>query len=93
MDKTVDETCFEGDDVSHLLSGFATTKLYRRNNKFVMKTYFLRVAFSCTSIYSNDIERRSKVYLSDWTDGFKNIRKVIPAVLFLYFACLSPAIR
>lgn len=39
-----------------------------------------------------DIERRSKVYVSDWTDGFKNMKKVIPAVLFLYFACLSPAI-
>ncbi len=30
--------------------------------------------------------------MSDWTDGFKNLKKVIPAVLFLYFACLSPAI-
>ena len=40
-----------------------------------------------------DFERRKKVYLSDWTDGFKNLKKVIPAVLFLYFACLSPAIR
>ena len=36
--------------------------------------------------------RRRKVYLSDWTDGFKNLKKVIPAILFLYFACLSPAI-
>ena len=40
-----------------------------------------------------DIQRRKEVYLSDWTDGFKNLKKVIPAVLFLYFACLSPAIR
>eukprot|EP00536_Pseudo-nitzschia_multiseries_P001112 jgi/Psemu1/317492/estExt_fgenesh1_pm.C_140002 len=39
-----------------------------------------------------DIERRKKCYVSDWTDGFKNLKKVIPAVLFLYFACLSPAI-
>ena len=35
---------------------------------------------------------RSKVYISDWTDGFKSLKKVIPAILFLYFACLSPAI-
>lgn len=42
---------------------------------------------------SKDIERRKKCYLSDWTDGFKNLKKVIPAVMFLYFACLSPAIR
>eukprot|EP00977_Amphora_coffeiformis_P010762 scaffold2518_cov178-Amphora_coffeaeformis.AAC.21 len=40
----------------------------------------------------SDIVRRRKVYASDWTDGFKNKRKVIPAILFLYFACLSPAV-
>ena len=40
----------------------------------------------------NDIARRRKVYASDWTDGFKRLRKVIPAILFLYFACLSPAV-
>jgi len=39
-----------------------------------------------------DVRRRRKVYLSDWTDAFKNKRKVIPAILFLYFACLSPAV-
>jgi hypothetical protein len=39
-----------------------------------------------------DIRKRSKVYKSDWTDGFKRKRKVIPAILFLYFACLSPAV-
>jgi len=43
-------------------------------------------------VMMKDIERRSKCYVSDWTDGFKNLKKVIPAVLFLYFACLSPAI-
>jgi HCO3- transporter family len=36
--------------------------------------------------------KRGKVYASDWTDGFSNLKKVIPAILFLYFACLSPAI-
>jgi hypothetical protein len=40
----------------------------------------------------DDIRRRKKVYWSDWEDGFKNKRKVIPAILFLYFACLSPAV-
>jgi hypothetical protein len=39
-----------------------------------------------------DVRRRSKVYKSDWTDGFKKKRKIIPAILFLYFACLSPAV-
>jgi solute carrier family 4 anion exchanger 3 len=42
--------------------------------------------------FRQDVIRRSKVYVSDWTDGFKNLKKVIPAILFLYFACLSPAI-
>mmetsp|Transcript_6455 Transcript_6455/g.7440 ORF Transcript_6455/g.7440 Transcript_6455/m.7440 type:complete len:650 (-) Transcript_6455:2756-4705(-) len=45
-----------------------------------------------SKVMIHDIERRSKCYVSDWTDGFKNMKKVIPAVLFLYFACLSPAI-
>ena len=39
-----------------------------------------------------DIQRRRKVYASDWTDAFKDMKKVIPAILFLYFACLSPAV-
>lgn len=39
-----------------------------------------------------DIKRRKKVYISDWTDAFQNKRRVIPAILFLYFACLSPAV-
>lgn len=45
-----------------------------------------------SKVMIHDIERRSKCYLSDWIDGFKNMKKVIPAVMFLYFACLSPAI-
>jgi hypothetical protein len=40
----------------------------------------------------NDILRRRKYYKSDWTDAFKKKRLVVPAVLFLYFACLAPAV-
>ena len=40
-----------------------------------------------------DIKLRKEYYLDDWTVGFSNKRKIIPAILFLYFACLSPAIR
>lgn len=40
----------------------------------------------------DDVVRRAKQYGSDWTDGFKNMGKVLPAVLFLYFSCLSPAV-
>ncbi len=40
----------------------------------------------------NDVRRRRKHYISDWTDAFKKKRQVIPAVLFLYFACLAPAV-
>ena len=39
-----------------------------------------------------DIRRRSEFYVSDWTDAFKKKRQVLPAILFLYFACLSPAV-
>jgi HCO3- transporter family len=40
----------------------------------------------------DDVRRRSKVYASDWTDAFKNKRKIVPAILFLYFSCLAPAV-
>ena len=40
----------------------------------------------------NDFLRRRKCYISDWTDAFKKKRLVIPAILFLYFACLAPAV-
>jgi len=39
-----------------------------------------------------DISKRKKHYISDWTDAFKNKRQVIPAILFLFFACLAPAV-
>ena len=42
--------------------------------------------------FRNDVARRNKWYISDWVDGFKKKRLVIPAVLFLYFACLAPAV-
>lgn len=40
----------------------------------------------------DDMLRRREVYASDWTDAFTNMKKVIPAILFLYFACLAPAV-
>lgn len=39
-----------------------------------------------------DLNRRKVHYISDWTDGFKHKRQTVPAILFLYFACLSPAV-
>ena len=45
-----------------------------------------------THEFRKDILRRRKYYVSDWTDGFKKKRQVVPAVLFLYFACLAPAV-
>lgn len=39
-----------------------------------------------------DLNRRRPHYISDWADGFKDKRHSIPAILFLYFACLSPAV-
>lgn len=40
----------------------------------------------------HDVKERNKVYASDWKDAFKKKRQVAPAILFLYFACLSPAV-
>lgn len=42
--------------------------------------------------FKDDVRRRRNVYWSDWTDGLINLRKVVPAILFLYFACLAPAV-
>lgn len=39
-----------------------------------------------------DINRRKKYYSSDWVDGIKNPQQTVPAILFLYFACLAPAV-
>jgi len=40
----------------------------------------------------DDLSRRLPHYVSDWTDGFRNKRQVFPAILFLYFSCLAPAV-
>mmetsp|Transcript_12530 Transcript_12530/g.15739 ORF Transcript_12530/g.15739 Transcript_12530/m.15739 type:complete len:776 (+) Transcript_12530:132-2459(+) len=39
-----------------------------------------------------DVQRVRKNYVSDFTDAFQNKRQIIPAVLFLYFACVAPAV-
>ena len=51
-----------------------------------------QLMFISLLFYRKDLLRRRPHYLSDWTDGFKRKRQVIPAVLFLYFACLAPAV-
>ncbi|KAJ8601278.1 hypothetical protein CTAYLR_007749 [Chrysophaeum taylorii] len=40
----------------------------------------------------DDLKRRTKVYGSDWTDGFRSPGKTIGAIAFLYFAVLAPAV-
>jgi hypothetical protein len=47
-----------------------------------------------STYHRSDIQARKKHYVSDWTDAFKNKnkRQCIPAVLFLYFACLAPVV-
>lgn len=52
-------------------------------------THLLALPFQLSS---DDIKRRRKFYTSDWTDAFKKKGQVIPAIFFLYFACLSPAV-
>jgi len=57
-----------------------------------LRLLFFVLSFLPCYIIRDDIKRRSVYYISDWTDAFKDMKKVIPAVLFLYFACLSPAV-
>ena len=42
--------------------------------------------------FRRDVNARRKVYISDWVDGFRDLKKVVPASLFLYFACLAPVV-
>lgn len=76
---------------------------YRR--KIMLRKLYLNVTETDTSTglrhfvkhfvsedMKDDVRRRRKVYLSDWTDALQNKRKIVPAILFLYFACLSPAV-
>ena len=39
-----------------------------------------------------DFRRRAPLYRQDWLDGFKNKKKVLGAICFLYFACLAPTV-
>jgi hypothetical protein len=48
--------------------------------------------FSHFAFIRADIRRRKKTYISDWTDAFQNKRQCVPAILFLYFACLAPVV-
>ena len=50
------------------------------------------INFFISDAMKDDLIRRRKVYASDWTDAFNNKRQIVPAILFLYFACLAPAV-
>jgi HCO3- transporter family len=50
------------------------------------------INFFISDAMKDDLIRRRKVYVSDWTDAFRNKRQIVPAILFLYFACLAPAV-
>jgi HCO3- transporter family len=91
MDQTADTAGIAADAVSVCSLPFAGLWMLVQL-PFLIVHFFSRRPPHTSPIDSDDIERRKKVYLSDWTDGFKNMKKVIPAVLFLYFACLSPVI-
>lgn len=48
--------------------------------------------FVLSQDFRDDVKNRRAVYASDWIDGFKDLKKCIPTILFLYFACLAPAV-
>jgi hypothetical protein len=74
------------------------TRGYRR--KLIGRTHGNSTEASVRSFFNlivseemkEDVRTRRKVYKSDWTDAFKCKRKTVPAILFLYFACLAPAV-
>jgi len=39
-----------------------------------------------------DLVQRKQYYKSDWLDAFSHKRQCVPAILFLYFACLAPVV-
>lgn len=81
-------------EATSVLSGDAATTnngdISNKNNiKKAPKNLFDRIV---SDDMKDDARRRRKVYRSDWTDGFTNMRQIVPAILFLYFSCLSPAV-
>lgn len=50
------------------------------------------VDFFISPEFRQDVNLRRPLYVSDWVDGLKDMKKVLPATLFLYFACLAPAV-
>ena len=66
--------------------------MFYRECLFYSGTLFIYLFNYHSFIHRNDFLRRRKCYISDWTDAFKKKQLVIPAILFLYFACLAPAV-
>jgi len=67
----------------------------KASDKLIEMAPQIAEGFVFTSIsreFWNDVRRRKHFYISDWVDGFKKPRQTLPAILFLYFACLAPAI-
>lgn len=63
-----------------------------RHNLFIVLVHYILLTSHLFKTLSEDLRRRKKTYISDWTDAFDNKRAVVPAILFLYFACLAPVV-
>ncbi|XP_036361454.1 sodium bicarbonate transporter-like protein 11 isoform X2 [Octopus sinensis] len=71
-----------------------------RNSKITLKTCLTKTEpeedekkYAICQGIKEDLKRRLKHYMSDYKDGLngkKALRKVVPASLFLYFACILP---
>ncbi|XP_014767449.2 solute carrier family 4 member 11 [Octopus bimaculoides] len=71
-----------------------------RNSKMTLKTCLTKTEpekdekkYAICQGIKEDLKRRLKHYMSDYKDGLngkKALRKVVPASLFLYFACILP---
>ena len=53
---------------------------------------FFLIYFAASWEHRIDMKRWRMHFRSDWVDGFKKPSQMIPAILFLYFACLAPAV-
>jgi len=65
------------------------TKTIVTNGPNIMLTLFSAMV---SKEMRDDFDQRKQYYISDWTDAFRYKRQCIPAILFLYFACLAPVV-
>jgi len=104
----LEQCSFKGEAISNdrIINDTTINKVQSTNQEIVQTTNKLQESIAennpsaltkaCHKVFDeemrNDFKRFRKWYVSDWTDAFRAKRQIIPAILFLYFACIAPAI-